>query len=194
VPVPAQPEVGSLDAKAAGVSCSSAWSGRATDVVKWGYAALVLALMLAVLFVFPGPRWRLGSRGVLALVVFLVFGLLIPTILVTAGEDSKDDEGIEVLDSQQLGIYDTTVVRASDPEALRKWLDERGFRMGPKDEPVLRSYVERGWCFVACRISRDKGDVQEGLIDALALSFPSPAPVYPFALTATSGETDVVFT
>jgi hypothetical protein len=196
VPVPAQPELGSLDADAAErfVFFRLQWESHAR-LVRWGYSAVMIALMLSVFFVvflFPGRRWALGYRVAL-LLGLLLFVLLVSVSFTTLGRDiPKDDEGIEVLDSQQLGIYDATVVRASDPGALRRWLDERGFRMGAKDEPVLRSYVERGWCFVACRISRDKGDVGAGLIDALALSFPSPAPVYPFALTATSGETDVL--
>jgi hypothetical protein len=103
---------------------------------------------------------------------------------------------VEVLSTSRLGMYDTAVIRSEAPGAAQEWLRARGFRFGPEDEAVFRSAESQGWCFVASRIAQDAAKdagSDDGMLDALLLSFECPDPVYPFALTATSpGPTDVL--
>jgi len=61
-------------------------------------------------------------------------------------------QGVTVLEIGRVGPYDTTVLAATDPNALTQWLDGHGFSMPPGASDVLRSYTKRGWYYVALRI------------------------------------------
>jgi hypothetical protein len=61
-------------------------------------------------------------------------------------------EGVTVLERVQVGPYDATVLAATDEGALAEWLRECGYKMPPRAEEVLESYVARGWYYVALRI------------------------------------------
>jgi len=73
--------------------------------------------------------------------------------------------GVTVLETAQVGPYDTTTLAATDPNALADWLDHHGFRMPPDAPRVLRSYTKRGWYYVALRIDleRRRGDLLRDL-------------------------------
>jgi hypothetical protein len=69
-----------------------------------------------------------------------------------AGGARGGGEGVVEVERLQVGPYDTTVLAASDAGALAGWLREHGYRLPPNADPVLRSYVDRGWHYVAMRI------------------------------------------
>lgn len=107
--------------------------------------------------------------------------------------------GVEVIERKRVGIFDMTVLRADDTEALVRWLDLRRFKLPDRGGKVLDHYVQGGWYFVACRIGRyeltDRVEEQmrEGTLQPIRLSFPSEIPVYPLRMSAlNSGETDVL--
>jgi hypothetical protein len=97
-----------------------------------------------------------------------------------------------VIKAEQVGIYDVQVVKADEATALIQWLNQNRFQFNDTDTQVFDEYLRRGWCFVVARIdpSREADDQAvglEGLVAPLIMRFQTEAPIYPLALTATSG-------
>ncbi len=197
MPVPAEPEMGAMRADMAwdffdDLAEVSQPHGIPISVIP----AFVLLLILVVL---PFTWRRIPSKHFLTTVVALgcfgiACGFFVPTFLRGRGPP-PDDDGVTVLSSEKLGIYDTQVVRSNRPGALKDWLAKNGYRFAAEDDGIIRAYEEKGWCFVTSKIALklEKDQIPDGMIDALVLTFASQEPVYPFALTATSGyETQVL--
>jgi hypothetical protein len=117
------------------------------------------------------------------------------------GEESEvtASAGVDVVDRKRVGIFDMTVLRADDTEALAEWLDLRRFRLSEKRREVLRHYVRKDWYFVACRIARYdltdqvESDMRSGTLQPIKLTFESESAVYPLRMSAlNTGETDVL--
>jgi len=95
----------------------------------------------------------------------------------------------DVLAIVQLGPIEAVTLAASDASGLQTWLDENGFALAPAVTELLEGYVERGWYFVALRLTGDAP--LEGGLDPLRFSFDSGTLVYPLELSqaATSPQT-----
>jgi hypothetical protein len=91
-----------------------------------------------------------------------------------------------VLERKTVGAYDVSVLLATDPNALRKWLDTNGYALTPNAERPLAEYVREQWTFVACRVKAPANahGLQSGTMAPLSLTFPTPRIVYPMRLSA----------
>ncbi|MEO0016951.1 MAG: hypothetical protein RLZZ522_234 [Verrucomicrobiota bacterium] len=200
VPVPAPPEVASLEARDAARLFDRLDAISAPTVTRFGPMVLMGLLGFSMSVVLLGfgcaflTRQAARSRSAKRVarwagVVFLVSLLVGPFCV----KNEKGSGGIELLSSRQAGIYDVRVVRSDSAAELLAWLKTNSFRYGPEDETAVQDYLRRGWCFVVAKIDptidpAQHGTVSRGLLAPLILRFPSPAPVYPVALTATSGQ------
>ncbi len=101
---------------------------------------------------------------------------------------------VRVWETARIGDYDVTVLTAEESKALADWLAEHGYELPGKPEPVLASYVERGWAFTAVRVA--PGSRQDlASLKPLALTFASAEPVYPLMisqLSAVPGVTEIL--
>ena len=99
---------------------------------------------------------------------------------------------------QQVGVYEVTVLRATEGNPLLDWLRERDFPVDEGDIPVLDAHISRGGCFVTARINpashdNPKAVQHDGLAAPLIFQFAAEQPFYPLALTGTGGhETEVL--
>src|SRR4029077_5912365 len=95
-------------------------------------------------------------RGLAILTVVVLFGvatLFLPTLSRTKGAvDSVSSESDSIIDRRLVGIYETTTLRAEEPQALQTWLRENGFVISTNAAPVIASYVKDGWVFVAAKV------------------------------------------
>ncbi|RCG20452.1 DUF2330 domain-containing protein [Streptomyces reniochalinae] len=71
--------------------------------------------------------------------------------------------GVDVVGRERLGPFDVARLAADDPDALRDWLRDNGFRLPPRVAGQLAPYVERNWEYVAVRLAPGK---QQGSPDA----------------------------
>ncbi len=155
-----------------------------------GILLVVLALGAVLLLAFRRKGLALVSVVAFILVAFILVAFSL--FVTTAGHLGMPGD-VHVLASARVGVYDTKVIRADDPKALTGWLVERGFQFGPEDEKAFQHYIDRGWKFVAARVTPEatagKKELTsyDGLLPPLALLFNAPEPVYPWALTATAG-------
>ncbi|WP_257582835.1 DUF2330 domain-containing protein [Streptomyces sp. TLI_146] len=107
----------------------------------------------------------------------------------TAGDSAGAAPGaaappVGVVDRQRLGPFDVARLTATDPEALRSWLETNGFRLPPALSTELRPYVDQKWEYVAVRLAPASGDGPlTGTLDPLKLTFASERPVYPMRLS-----------
>lgn len=111
----------------------------------------------------------------------------IPTECVTCGGGADGGDGapkpaVRVVSRKSLGRYDVAVLRAGRAGALRKYLDQEGFKTPPGAGRILDRYVRRKWAFVALRL-RPSGP-REGHLKPIRLSFRTRSPVYPTQLTS----------
>lgn len=91
---------------------------------------------------------------------------------------------VGVVGRERLGPFDVARLTATDPEALRDWLESNGFELPDRLATALRPYVAQKWEYVAVRLAPEKGGAAlGGALDPLRLSFASDRLVYPMRLS-----------
>jgi hypothetical protein len=71
-------------------------------------------------------------------------------------EEAKDGQGlhlrrdeVRVLKQEAIGMYEAAVLEAGSAAALKRWMDDHGYKYPAGMDAVCEEYVELGWCFVA---------------------------------------------
>jgi hypothetical protein len=97
-----------------------------------------------------------------------------------------------VVASGRVGMLDWSELKAETVSSFTSWLDANGYPYSPAAAKVFAYYVQKGWYFVAFRISQEAvsgtGTVCRSL-GPVSLSFPSPAPVIPSAMASADNPT-----
>ncbi|MFD9302018.1 DUF2330 domain-containing protein [Streptomyces sp. NPDC060048] len=94
------------------------------------------------------------------------------------------EAGVGVVGRERLGDFDVARLTATDPEALRGWLDANGFELPDGLSAELQPYVDQHWEYVAVRLApREPGAVLRGTLDPLLIRFESERLVYPMRLS-----------
>ena len=72
-------------------------------------------------------------------------------------EDTKDS--VKVLKQEAVGMYEVAVLEAGSAAALKRWMDEHGYKYPDGMDKVCDDYVDEGWCFVAVKtkVGQKKG-------------------------------------
>src|SRR5262249_30876357 len=60
----------------------------------------------------------------------------------------KRDE-VRVLRQEAVGMYEAAVLEAGSAAALKRWMDDHGYKYPAGMDAVCDEYVKLGWCFVA---------------------------------------------
>src|SRR5262249_30759045 len=58
-------------------------------------------------------------------------------------------EEVRVLKQEAVGMYEAAVLEAGSAEALKRWMDDHGYKYPAGMDAVCEEYVKLGWCFVA---------------------------------------------
>jgi len=118
-----------------------------------------------------------------------IVGCVLASVSLSAPPPSGPDSGVEVVKALRSGPLDAKVVRASSGAELVDWLKLNGFQYGNADVAAIDDYLRRKWLFVVWKLVPQPGSAFEGSSASppLVLSFPTPEPVYPLALTAAGG-------
>ncbi|MFB6810516.1 DUF2330 domain-containing protein [Streptomyces sp. NPDC056387] len=91
---------------------------------------------------------------------------------------------VGVVGREQLGDFDVARLTATDPDALRNWLETNGFTLPDGLAAELKPYVDRKWEYVAVRLApREPGKTLTGTLDPLKIRFDSDRLVYPMRLS-----------
>lgn len=186
VPVPAAPEISAttsgvfptLRAMTAPRIIRSPWL-PATGIL------IPLAILLALgLFV---PKWTMARLAAYIALGACLLVLLMPA-LGTARSIAGSPTAVEVVTRSVVGSYETEVVRSEDPQALERWLSERGFVGDDATHDAVAEYVKAGWVFVVSRLRHDPASGAILTPHPLVLRFPASVPVYPMRLTLPQSE------
>ncbi|MBI5535468.1 MAG: DUF2330 domain-containing protein [Deltaproteobacteria bacterium] len=105
------------------------------------------------------------------------------------------DGGVEVIDKGKVGIFDWTLLQATETKAFTDWLDANKYPYDPAAVPQFQHYVDSGWYFVAFKITADTQDPPAGKricgdLGPIMLSFASQKLVIPARIAAASDPTN----
>ncbi|MGB9876380.1 MAG: DUF2330 domain-containing protein [bacterium] len=106
---------------------------------------------------------------------------------VEGGLGMMGGEGVEVISSQRVGIYDISVITSSDPYSLKNWLDREGYKLPLTAIPVLKPYIDKKWFFVAVKISKEafrNEKIGEGNLSPIKIEFSTSSIVYPLRISS----------
>jgi hypothetical protein len=207
VPLPSVPELASMDADTAQGLFRYLARHSEPEVTRVSGILLPAIIIVPLLgsfltalaclhsFRYPRMRWVRRHRRWLIIGAFLalapsVYALFV--VIFRTGTSAQPATSVEVIKAEQVGIYDVQVIKADQATQLIQWLNQNQFQFDDTDIQVFEEYLRRGWCFVVARIdpsseADDQAVVSEGLVAPLIMRFQAEAPVYPLALTATSG-------
>lgn len=72
---------------------------------------------------------------------------------------------VRVIKQEAIGMYEVTTLEAGSSAALKRWMDDHGYKYPTGMDKVCDEYVAQGWCFVAVKtqVGQKKGvDPQPG--------------------------------
>lgn len=113
-----------------------------------------------------------------------------------AAESADSWHGVSVIQQQLVGIYEATVLQASDRASFTDWLKKNGYVWPEELEPVFDHYVEAGWFFVAMKVNRAVHEETRfsGPIQPLSVRFTQDEILMPMKLTSlTPGGVDFMY-
>jgi hypothetical protein len=99
----------------------------------------------------------------------------------SAGDGGSAGAPPTVLEVVQLGPIEAVTLAASDSAGLQTWLTDNDFALSPEVTALLDGYVDRGWFFVALRLTGDAP--LDGGLDPLRFRFETDQLVYPLELS-----------
>ncbi len=106
------------------------------------------------------------------------------------GDRLADDYQVIVHSMKVLGPYGISIVSAQKERGLLMWLEDNGYAIPKRAEPILKTYIAEKWFFVAVKIHTDPTTVQS--LPPLAIEFTTGRPIYPIRISAlNSGTTDI---
>ncbi|MCB1150193.1 DUF2330 domain-containing protein [bacterium] len=100
--------------------------------------------------------------------------------------------GVDVLETNEVGPFQTLTIAADDGAALADSLVSWGYLRPAQEQDVrdvLQDYVDRDWFFVAMRVREPEDEPYYdyyGRVTPVALSFDAAAPVYPMLISRVS--------
>ena len=83
------------------------------------------------------------------------------------GRGQKRNE-VTVLSREAVGMYEVAVLDAGSAEALKRWMDDHGFRYPTGMDATCEEYIAERWCFVAVRArvgQKSASDPRPGMRD-----------------------------
>lgn len=114
-----------------------------------------------------------------------------------------EDEQVRVVKEEAVGMYEVAVLEAGSANALKRWMDDHGYKYPEGMDNACEDYVRTGWCFVAVktRVSAKKAidpnpgqrDIKpelpagasfDGHVQAMGFRFKSDRLVVPMRLSA----------
>ena len=111
----------------------------------------------------------------------------------------EEDGGVHIWEENQVGIYQTATLSATDPNSLVGWLNDNGYAFPSNGQEILDYYVQKNWFFVAMKIQPEEttnsSENYSGAIQPLGIMFFSDEIVYPLkisSLSVPSGGTEVL--
>ncbi|MFB6822956.1 DUF2330 domain-containing protein [Streptomyces virginiae] len=91
---------------------------------------------------------------------------------------------VGVVGRERLGDFDVARLTATDPDALKNWLESNGFALPDRLATEVEPYVDQHWEYVAVRLApREPGKPLRGDLDPLRIRFDSDRLVYPMRLS-----------
>ncbi len=104
------------------------------------------------------------------------------------------DLGVRRLATLEIRELHVDVLAARDGRGFVAWLRRNGYAVDEKAAVVLDDYVKKGFFFVAVKMResglwkrmKTRDGVIAGTLTPLAITFPSPKPFYPLAISAIS--------
>lgn len=102
----------------------------------------------------------------------------------------EDGEGVQVWEENQVGIYHTTTLSATDPNSLVGWLNDNGYALPIEGQEILDYYVQKNWFFVVMKIQHEEiinsSENYTGAIQPIGIMFFSYEMIYPLKISALS--------
>lgn len=133
-------------------------------------------------------RERMKLAATVSIMVLLIISTLLPSLGSSGRSDAIGSSGVTLLNAQQVGNYDVSVLKARSGDDLSQWLTNHGLRALPDAaRPVVDSYIKDNWCFLVS-VLRLSGP-EPAMPHPIMATFPATAPVFPMRLTAIAGST-----
>ena len=110
-----------------------------------------------------------------------------------AGGSKSATEDTTVVASGQVGILDWVQLKADTESSFTDWLTANGYPYSTTSAGVFSYYVQKGWYFLAFRVSQEAAPDGGRICRALgpvALSFPTPVPVVPSRMASAGNSSD----
>jgi len=105
------------------------------------------------------------------------------------GSEGEDGE-VHIWEENQVGIYQTATLSATDPNSLVGWLNDNGYAFPIEGQEILDYYVQKQWFFVAMKIQSDEivnnSEYYTGAIQPMGIMFFSDEMVYPLKISSLS--------
>ena len=101
------------------------------------------------------------------------------------GGGGEPPSGVDVLDMQTVGDYETVTFSADDAALAVDWLHENGFIVNETMTPYMQPYIDGGMVFVAARLVAGAG---VDSIKPLKITYDGTQPMIPLQLTAVAAE------
>jgi hypothetical protein len=102
----------------------------------------------------------------------------------------EDGDGVQVWEENQVGIYYTTTLSATDPNSLVGWLNGNGYAFPAEGQEILDYYVQKNWFFVAMKIQHEETtnstENYTGAIQPIGIMFFSDDMIYPLKISTLS--------
>lgn len=96
--------------------------------------------------------------------------------------------GVKVLAQQNVGPYESVVIEGASGEAVVDWLNKNGYVQPPATKPLIDSYAQKKFVFLALRLQKDSS---AGDIAPIVVKLKEEAPCLPIRLTALATQPDM---
>ncbi|PRQ03064.1 hypothetical protein ENSA5_18350 [Enhygromyxa salina] len=104
------------------------------------------------------------------------------------GGDTGDPAGPDVVFSGSVGAFEIAVLDGGTVEGVMTWLGDHGYQQDPNAEPILASYLEEEYLFVALKLGVEAG-VED--VHPIVIRYNGTAPCVPLRLTAIAAADDM---